>query len=66
MGDAFTLDGEEVEVPQHNPAERMWNGTHWYDKTVIVISLDGVRADYLERGLTPHLLNISRKGLVSH
>jgi hypothetical protein len=29
------------------------------------VSLDGVRADYLERGLTPHLLSISKKGLVS-
>ncbi|BGP18628.1 hypothetical protein JCM10213_004177 [Rhodosporidiobolus nylandii] len=42
---------------------RRWNGTHWWDPTVILVSLDGVRADYLERGLTPHLLNISRKGL---
>lgn len=34
------------------------------EPTVILISLDGVRADYLEKGLTPHLLDISRKGLV--
>ena len=31
---------------------------------VILVSLDGVRADYLERGLTPELLGISKKGLV--
>jgi len=43
--------------------DRRWNGTHWFDKTVLIISLDGVRADYLERGLTPHLLSISKKGL---
>ena len=35
------------------------------EPTVILISLDGVRADYLSKGLTPHLLNISRKGLRS-
>ncbi|GAA6049243.1 hypothetical protein JCM3770_005902 [Rhodotorula araucariae] len=42
---------------------RRWNGTHWWQPTVLLVSLDGVRADYLERGLTPHLLNISRKGV---
>jgi hypothetical protein len=76
---------------------RRWNGTHWFDPTVILISLDGVRyvhshghlsfpsrgpftyfpfsvvlilhsasfrADYLERGFTPHLLSVSQKGMV--
>ncbi|BGP50447.1 hypothetical protein JCM10450v2_006366 [Rhodotorula kratochvilovae] len=42
---------------------RRWNGTHWWQPTVLLVSLDGVRADYLERGLTPHLLNISQKGV---
>lgn len=42
-----------------------WNGTHWWDRTVLLVSLDGVRADYLERGLTPHLVGIAKKGLVS-
>lgn len=39
------------------------NGTHLFQKTVILISLDGVRADYLDLGLTPHLLNIAQVGL---
>jgi predicted AlkP superfamily pyrophosphatase or phosphodiesterase len=34
-----------------------------FKKTVILVSIDGMRADYLDRGLTPHLLNISRQGL---
>ncbi|GAA5991727.1 hypothetical protein JCM10908_001113 [Rhodotorula pacifica] len=42
---------------------KRWNGTHWFDPTVIIISLDGVRTDYLEEGLTPHLLDISRRGI---
>ncbi|GAA6005146.1 nucleotide pyrophosphatase/phosphodiesterase family protein [Rhodotorula paludigena] len=42
---------------------KRWNGTHWWDPTVLLVSLDGVRADYLERGMTPHLLDISRKGV---
>ncbi|TCD70791.1 hypothetical protein EIP91_001822 [Steccherinum ochraceum] len=39
------------------------NGTHSYKKTAIIVSIDGLRADYLDRGLTPHLLAISKDGL---
>ncbi|KAG1894240.1 nucleotide pyrophosphatase [Suillus fuscotomentosus] len=39
------------------------NGTHEFKKTVLMISIDGFRADYLDRGLTPHLLDISREGV---
>jgi hypothetical protein len=39
------------------------NGTHEFKKTVLMVSIDGLRADYLDRGLTPHLLDISREGL---
>ncbi|KIJ54235.1 hypothetical protein M422DRAFT_153652 [Sphaerobolus stellatus SS14] len=39
------------------------NGTHDFKPTVLMVSIDGLRADYLDRGLTPHLLDISRKGL---
>ncbi|KAI0755226.1 Phosphodiest-domain-containing protein [Daedaleopsis nitida] len=39
------------------------NGTHEFKKTAIIVSIDGLRADYLDRGLTPHLLAISKDGL---
>ncbi|KIK69751.1 hypothetical protein GYMLUDRAFT_34140 [Collybiopsis luxurians FD-317 M1] len=39
------------------------NGTHEFKRTVLIVSIDGLRADYLDRGLTPHLLEISKKGL---
>ncbi|GAA98799.1 uncharacterized protein L969DRAFT_76526 [Mixia osmundae IAM 14324] len=39
------------------------NGTAKFRKTVIIVSLDGVRPDYLERSLTPNLVDISEKGL---
>ncbi|KAF8635974.1 hypothetical protein AX15_000138 [Amanita polypyramis BW_CC] len=39
------------------------NGTHDFKRTVLMVSIDGLRADYLDRGLTPHLLAISKKGL---
>lgn len=57
------------------------NGTHQFKRTVVIVSIDGLRhwfhlwlpfsllmlfyfrADYLDRGLTPHLLALSKKGL---
>ncbi|KAL6308356.1 Phosphodiest-domain-containing protein [Sparassis latifolia] len=39
------------------------NGTHDFRKTALIVSIDGLRADYLDRGLTPHLLDIAKKGL---
>jgi len=39
------------------------NGTHEFKKTVLMVSIDGLRADYLDRGLTPHLLDISQEGV---
>ncbi|KAH8114406.1 Phosphodiest-domain-containing protein [Phellopilus nigrolimitatus] len=39
------------------------NGTNDFKRTVLIVSIDGLRADYLDRGLTPHLLDISKKGL---
>ncbi|KAG6827336.1 hypothetical protein H0H92_012185 [Tricholoma furcatifolium] len=39
------------------------NGTHDFKRTVLIVSIDGLRADYLDRGLTPHLLHISENGL---
>uniref|UniRef100_A0A8H7XQR2 Phosphodiest-domain-containing protein n=1 Tax=Psilocybe cubensis TaxID=181762 RepID=A0A8H7XQR2_PSICU len=39
------------------------NGTALFKRTVVVVSIDGLRADYLDRGFTPHLLALSKKGL---
>lgn len=39
------------------------NGTDLFGPTVLMISVDGLRGDYLDRGLTPHLLEIGKKGL---
>ncbi|CAA7262984.1 unnamed protein product [Cyclocybe aegerita] len=39
------------------------NGTEGFKRTVVIVSIDGLRADYLDRGLTPHLLALSKKGL---
>ncbi|KAA1098394.1 hypothetical protein PGT21_034593 [Puccinia graminis f. sp. tritici] len=39
----------------------LFNGTHRFKKTVIIVSLDGFRAEYLERDLTPRLTTIREK-----
>ncbi|KAI7822466.1 alkaline-phosphatase-like protein [Kickxella alabastrina] len=39
------------------------NGTHLFHPTLILVSLDGFRADYLDRGITPELLRLGKRGL---
>ncbi|KAJ2359123.1 hypothetical protein GGF43_000289 [Coemansia sp. RSA 2618] len=55
---------------KHRPAnahahdgQLLSNGTHMFRPTLVLVSLDGFRADYLDRGLTPNLLNIGKQGL---
>ncbi|KAI8344088.1 hypothetical protein BC941DRAFT_4011 [Chlamydoabsidia padenii] len=40
--------------------ENYYNGTHYFGNTTILISLDGLRNDYLKRGVTPHLKNFGK------
>ncbi|TBU27147.1 Phosphodiest-domain-containing protein [Dichomitus squalens] len=49
--------------PQLKTQGLLSNGTHDFKKTAIIVSIDGLRADYLDRNLTPHLLAISKDGL---
>ena len=64
-----------------DPSRLLSNGTHEFKRTVLIVSIDGLRsvglcnlcplsthavsdrADYLDRGFTPHLLDISKQGL---
>jgi len=39
------------------------NGTHWFNNTVLIVSFDGFKPAYLTRELTPHLVEVSEKGL---
>lgn len=44
------------DYPMKRPAEKLYsNGTQDFASTVILVSLDGFRPDYLERNITPHL-----------
>ncbi|ORX58727.1 alkaline phosphatase-like protein [Hesseltinella vesiculosa] len=40
-----------------------YNGTHYFGPTVILISLDGFRQDYLQRGITPNLIEFANQGV---
>ncbi|OAQ24379.1 Phosphodiest-domain-containing protein [Linnemannia elongata AG-77] len=47
------------------PPRILSNGTHDFDPTVIVLSFDGLRADYLKRGITPNFLSVANNGLTA-
>ncbi|KAG0280218.1 hypothetical protein BGZ95_010896 [Linnemannia exigua] len=47
------------------PPRILSNGTHDFDPTVIVLSFDGLRADYLKRGITPNFLSVANNGLAA-
>ncbi|KAI5803467.1 alkaline-phosphatase-like protein [Peziza echinospora] len=49
------------EIPYH--LTPLSNGTHVYHPTTIYISLDGFRADYLKRGLTPTIQSFVNSGV---
>ncbi|CAG8594186.1 8460_t:CDS:2, partial [Paraglomus occultum] len=40
-----------------------FNGTHGFNKTLIIVSLDGFRNDYLKRGLTPNIQKLAERGV---
>ncbi|KAG1256920.1 hypothetical protein G6F68_009552 [Rhizopus microsporus] len=40
-----------------------FNGTTYFDTTVILLSLDGFRNDYLDRKVTPNIENIGKRGI---
>ncbi|KAI1313022.1 hypothetical protein EDD11_002763 [Mortierella claussenii] len=54
-----------VSEPIPRPPKVMSNGTHEFDPTVIVLSFDGFRADYLTRGLTPNILSVGANGVTA-
>jgi hypothetical protein len=43
------------------PPRILSNGTHDFDPTVIVLSFDGLRAEYLKRGTTPNFLSVGKR-----
>lgn len=44
----------------YDASATFYNGSETFDATVIMISLDGFRADYLDRGNTPTLSRLGR------
>ncbi|CAO0792982.1 unnamed protein product [Mucor circinelloides] len=54
--------------PEHHErgAEKLYyNGSDYFASTVILISLDGFRPDYLNRGKTPHMKEFADNGIMA-
>ncbi|KAI8970385.1 alkaline-phosphatase-like protein [Mycotypha africana] len=46
--------------------ERLYNnGSEYFASTVILISLDGFRPDYMERNITPHMNQLASDGIMA-
>ncbi|GAA5959512.1 hypothetical protein JCM3765_002352 [Sporobolomyces pararoseus] len=41
---------------------RFSNGTNWFEKTVILVTIEGMRTDYLSKEVTPNLFKLSNEG----
>lgn len=52
-----------ISKPPSSPATMLSNGTSLFAPTTILISLDGFRADFLNRGLTPTLNGLIENGV---
>ncbi|KAJ9612803.1 uncharacterized protein PV06_08436 [Exophiala oligosperma] len=52
---AYKASHKHALAPTTHRLARLSNGTHTFRPTTILISLDGFRADFLNRGLTPAL-----------
>lgn len=46
--------------PGNSNAANLSNGTHQWDSTVLLISLDGLKPEYLHSGHLPNLLKLSQ------
>ncbi|GAA5897579.1 nucleotide pyrophosphatase/phosphodiesterase family protein [Sporobolomyces salmoneus] len=45
--------------------KRWWNGTNWWDRTVVVVTIEGMRPEYLSTEFTPNLLELANRGIRS-
>lgn len=60
------VNSRQAAGSKRNPSQAnglMSNGSHWFNNTVILVSFDGFKPAYLKRELTPHLVEVSQKGL---
>ncbi|EMC93510.1 hypothetical protein BAUCODRAFT_113907 [Baudoinia panamericana UAMH 10762] len=53
----------DEQTPQRYVPQTLSNGTHDFAPTTLLISLDGFRADFLRRNITPSLARLRREGV---
>lgn len=59
---AYSATGR-TQGPRYAPFKTRSNGTHAFAPTTILLSLDGFRADFIHRGLTPALSSLIQQGV---
>ncbi|KAI6796173.1 Phosphodiest-domain-containing protein [Hortaea werneckii] len=62
QGEGISQQDDEVQHTQYTP-ETLSNGTHTFKPTTILISLDGFRADFLHRNISPTLASFIESGV---
>ncbi|KAI7870440.1 nucleotide pyrophosphatase-domain-containing protein [Spinellus fusiger] len=62
-GWVWIVMNRESTVESNKPPSLFFNGTVLFEPTVLLISLDGFRNDYLERNVTPTLTHFASKGI---
>jgi predicted AlkP superfamily pyrophosphatase or phosphodiesterase len=62
----FIVIGVTTSRKQKQFQKLYYNGTHFFDNTVIFISLDGFRSDYFERQITPNMQELGNYHYSKH
>ncbi|KAI8975016.1 alkaline-phosphatase-like protein [Pilobolus umbonatus] len=57
--------GHDTDHTQRGAERLYFNGTEYFASTVILISLDGFRPDYLDRNITPNLQYLAADGIMA-
>ncbi|KAJ5404405.1 Type I phosphodiesterase/nucleotide pyrophosphatase/phosphate transferase [Penicillium cosmopolitanum] len=63
LGAYKASSGFRASHPHRNPPPLVSNGTALFAPTTILVSLDGFRADFLDRGITPSLNSLVAAGV---
>lgn len=56
---------KQFESSLKQAGNRFWNGTNWFDRTVILVTIEGVKPDHVSEEVTPNLVQLANRGIVS-
>lgn len=58
----MTRFGHDPDHKERGAEKLYYNGSDYFASTVVLISLDGFRPDYMNRGVTPNLRKFGKEG----